>query len=71
MILEGQIQIFGALAAKFTFSKIPGGLNINMFFCENWHEASFYIKEQRRKTKSKLSFKNYFFGPPKKSVFGF
>ena len=56
MILEGQIQIFGALAAKFTFSKIPGGLNINMFFCENWHEASFYIKEQRRKTNSKFEF---------------
>ena len=27
------------------FQKIPRGLNINIF-CENRHEASFYIKEQ-------------------------
>ena len=32
MILEVQIQIFGALASKFSFStKIPGGPNINIF----------------------------------------
>ena len=23
-------------------------------FCENWHEASFYIKEQKQKNKFKI-----------------
>ena len=49
MILEVQIQNFGteagACALKFSVKKIPGGLNNNIF-CENWHEALFYIKEQ-------------------------
>ena len=35
------------------------------------HEASFYIKEQTQKTNSKFGFKIYYFGPPKKHVFGF
>ena len=42
MILEVQIQIFGA--QSFHFQKIPGGLNISIFLCENQHKASFYIK---------------------------
>ena len=31
IILEVQIQIFEARAAKFSFSKNPGGLNINIY----------------------------------------
>ena len=27
---------------SFHFQKIPGGPNITIFLCENWHEASFY-----------------------------
>ena len=49
MILEVQIQIFGA-RQSFHFLKIPEGPNINIF-CEIWHEASFYIKEQAQKYK--------------------
>ena len=44
IILEVQIQNFGMCVKVFMLKK-PGGLNINIF-CENWHEASFYIKEQ-------------------------
>ena len=44
-------------ASQFSFSKNPGGLNINIF-CENWHQASFY---------NFLSFKNIFL--PSKSGF--
>ena len=43
----------GSAARKsFHFKKIPGGPNINIF-CKNWHEASFYIKEQTQKYKYK------------------
>ena len=42
-----------AWASKFSFSKIPGGPNINNF-CETWHEASFYIKEQMQKNKFEI-----------------
>ena len=56
MILEVQIQIFGARAAKLSFSlKIPGGLNFNIF-CENRHEALLHKKNKRRKTNSKFEF---------------
>ena len=61
MILEVQIQNFGARRAQvhagqsFHFQKIPGA-QILIFFCENWHEASFYIKEQRQRTNSKFEF---------------
>ena len=48
MILEVQIQYFGSRRSKFSFQKIPGGLNINIL-CENWYEASFYNKEQAQK----------------------
>ena len=55
MILEVQIQIFGARALAHTchgfhFQKIPGA-HILIFFDENWHGASFYIKEQTQKYK--------------------
>ena len=53
MILEVQIQIFGTCMANFTFSKIPGGLNINIFG-EYCHEAYFYIKEQMQKNKFEI-----------------
>ena len=32
------------------FKKFQGAQNINIF-CENWQEASFYIKEQTQKNK--------------------
>ena len=59
MILEVQIQNFGACRTpahelqSFHFQKIPGGVNINIF-CENGHEASFYIKEQTQKNKFEI-----------------
>ena len=53
IILEVQIKIFGTHAAKFSFSKIPVDLNINIF-CENGHEAFFNIKEQMQKNKFKI-----------------
>ena len=48
---------------SFHFQKIPQGLNINIF-CENLHEASFYIKQQ---VQFFFSFKNLFL--PLKSAF--
>ena len=51
---------------SFHFQKIPQGLNINIF-CENLHEASFYIKKQ---VHIFFSFKNLFL-PLKKRIFGF
>ena len=53
IILEVQIKIFGIHAAKFSFSKIPVDLNINIFG-ENGHEAFFNIKEQMQKNKFKI-----------------
>ena len=54
MILEVQIQIFGARAAKLSFSlKIPGGLNFNIF-CENRHEALLHKKKQTQKNKFEI-----------------
>ena len=50
MILEVQIQIFGAHVKVFIFKKFQGA-QILIFFCENWHEASFYNKEQTQKYK--------------------
>ena len=71
MILEVQIQIFGAWAGapwqSFHFQKIPGGLNFNIF-CENRHEASFYIKELTQEKKSKFEFLKLPFWTPEKAV---
>ena len=50
MILEVQIQIFGAHAAKFHFQKIPGGLNINIFCVKNGTKLPFALKKKRRNT---------------------
>ena len=55
MILEVQIQISAQARQSFDFQKTPGGLNSNIF-CENGHEASFYIKNKRRKTNSIFEF---------------
>ena len=49
-----------AHASKFSFSKIPGAPNINIF-CENWHEA-FYIKEQTQENKFEIWVSSLFFG---------
>ena len=54
MILEVQIQNFGAHSRQsFHFQKIPGA-QILIFFCENWHEASLFIKEQAQKNKFEI-----------------
>ena len=48
MILETQIQNVGARGrtrVKFFIFKKFQGAQILIFFCENWHEASFYIKK--------------------------
>ena len=74
MILETQIQNVGARGRTrvklFIFKKFQGA-QILIFFCENWHEASFYIKKQTQDLFLNLSFKNYYFGPPKKRVLSF
>ena len=51
MILEVQIQIFGVRtrSASRRARQSFNFQNINIF-CENRHEASFYIKEQMQKT---------------------
>ena len=67
MILDVQIKFFWCRCKRraaphahqsLHFQKIPGGLDINIFG-ENWHEASFYIKEQDKQ--KNWSFKNYNF----------
>ena len=43
-----RVHTLAHASQSFHFQKIPGGQNINIF-CENWHETSFYIKEQTQK----------------------
>ena len=71
MILEVQIQILGARAAKFSFLKNSRGLNINIFFVNISMKLPFTSKTNAEKQIQNLSFKNYYFGPPKKRVSGF
>ena len=42
-----------------------------IFFCKNWHEASFYIKEQAHKINLEFKLKKLFFWTPENHVFGF
>ena len=44
MILEVQIQIFSTCTAKFSFKKIPVGLNINIFL---WKSAWSFLLQKR------------------------
>ena len=61
MNLDVQCRNFGTRAPRapaqacqsLHFQKITGGPNI-IIFCENWHEASFYIKEQLQKYKFEI-----------------
>ena len=57
MILEVQIQNVGTRkqthVKDFIFKKFQGS-QILTFFSENWHEASFYIKEQLQKNKFEI-----------------
>ena len=54
MILEVQIQIFSGHARQsFYFQKFQGA-QILIFFDENWHEASFYNKEQTQNNKFEI-----------------
>ena len=63
MILEVKIKNFRTRARgapehgpqSFHFQKIQGA-QILIFFCENWHDASFYIKEQTQKNKFEIEF---------------
>ena len=51
MILKVQVQIFSARRTRikvFIFKKFQGA-QILIFFDENWHAASFYIKKQMQK----------------------
>ena len=59
IILEVQIQNFSererctrrcTSVKVFIFKKFQGA-EISIFFCENWHETSFYNKEQTQKYK--------------------
>ena len=69
MILEVQFQNFGAHAHQsYYFQKIPGGPNINIF-CENWHGASFYIKEHMQKYKFEIWLLKSTILDPRKSEF--
>ena len=68
MILEVQIQILAHAHQSFLFQKIPGDPNINIF-CENWHEAFFYIKEQTQKNKFKIWALETTILDPRKSTF--
>ena len=64
MILVVQIQFLahvcdaraGALASKFSFSKIPGGPNINVFFMKIGMELPFTLKNKRSNTNLKIDF---------------
>ena len=75
MILEGQIQIFQRSGTRrhtcvkvFIFKKFQGAQML-VFFDENWHVASFYIKKQTQKYKFEiLLLKSTILNPPK-SVF--
>ena len=74
MILEVQFQNLGArtpahVCPSFHFKKIPGGPNINIFFCENWQGASFYIKEQTQKNKFEIFLLKSTILNPQKSAF--
>ena len=54
MLLEVQIQIFGArrrMHVKVLILNKFQGAQILIFVCENWHEASFYVKKQTQKYK--------------------
>ena len=52
----------------FIFKKFQGA-QILLFFCENWHEASFYNNEQTQNTNLIFEFKNYFICTPRKKLF--
>ena len=72
MILEVKIQNFGARKCggrqSFHFRKIPGGLNINIFF-EDWYEASSYNKKQTQKYEFEIWVSKLFYFYPQKSPF--
>ena len=69
MILAVQYQNFGASSSKFPFSKNSRGPKILIFFCENWHGASFYIKEQTQKYKFETVRFWFWRKPPQKMFF--
>ena len=59
MLLEVQIQIFGArrrMHVKVLILNKFQGAQILIFVCENWHEASFYVKNKHRNTNFKFDF---------------
>ena len=72
MILEVWIQIFSVRMhlKVFVFKKIPG-VQILIFFHENWHAAFFYIKKQTQKYKFEIWLLNSTILDPGKSAFCF
>ena len=78
MFLKVQIRSFheraariGAWALKFSFSKNPGGPNINIFLWKIGMKLPFTIKNKHRNTNLKFEFQNYFIFTPKKVCFWF
>ena len=74
MILEVQIQIFGACqwthVKVFIFKKFQGA-QIFIFFVKISMKLPFTLKNKHRKQILNLSFKNFYFGPPEKVRFWF
>ena len=56
MTLEVQIQIFGALASKFSFFKNSRGPKYNFFFLKIGIKLPFALKNNRRNTNLKFDF---------------
>ena len=74
MILEVQIQTFSAPAhgsQSFWLLNILGGPNINIFLWNFAWSFLLHFRTNKEQQIQNLSFKNYYFGPPKKQVFGF
>ena len=72
---EVQFQNFGTRRTRqrmhvkvLIFKKIQGA-QILIFFAENWHEASFYIKEQTQKYKFEIWLFKSTILDPRKSAF--
>ena len=68
MILEVQIQNFRSSVKVFIFKKFQEAQML-IFFCENWHEASFYIKELTQKNKFEIWLLKTTILDPRKSLF--
>ena len=71
MSLEVQIQILARTQQSFHFQKIPGGLNINIFFVKVSMKLPFTLKNKRIKTNLKFDFSKVLSWTPEKARFWF